>query len=241
MKDELMPSTESSPQDEFRDPEANEPSTSESDTENNHFFKIHSEIITAFLVFGKDTEEARQWIKSSLKITQLYLESSLLHEYSQWKLKYPLLSDKEMKENLISELGTALWFLRGGVQEVHVQNQPKRFPNRTGAWKTSTLLKILGQDQDNPGRISALTKELEYISKKVREGKRSLPCPLRNADGWQLIELGERGKGKGHLVQPIHLDRIEITYEEMRQIDAFFESEDVWIEDDDASPEKQAR
>ena len=164
----------------------------------------HQHIVNAFILFGRDKQEAEQWIKTSLHTTCLYLEQSLITEPKRWTDRYPTTPHKEIREALKSEIGAALWYLTGGVEEKHKNSSWTPTPGIEYSIRTRELVKHLAAHPENSDDIAAesqierLQKELQRISKKIRKGKATLPYHLRNAPDWKLIALGPKGPGKGH-------------------------------------------
>jgi len=198
---------------------------------------INQTIIHAFILSGRTKDEAEQWIRTSLRITRLYLQGSVLTQRERWKERYPSTSPEDIHKAVTSEIGAALWHLRGGVDEKYAEPRPSA-SSITGFTRSGTLLKYLSRDPEDPHwdeserRIARLKKEFERISKKVKEGEASLPYQLKNAQDWQLVKLGEKGKRKGHILQPACADSLPLTEADLREIREAIRSGDVTIEDD---------
>jgi len=164
----------------------------------------HNHIVDAFIFFGRDKEEAEQWIRTSLKMTRFFLHDSLLIEPKRWSDRYPTTPRKDIQDALRSDIGAALWYLTGGVEEKYKRPSWTPIPRIEFCIRTKDLFEKLAENPENPEDIGAenqielLKKELGHISEKVREGKAALPYDLKNAPDWKLISLGLRGREKDY-------------------------------------------
>lgn len=199
----------------------------------------HQQIINAFIFFGRDREDAEQWIKTCLRQTCIYLEQSLLIEPMHWIERYPTTPLEEIQKALRSDIGAALWYLSGGVQEKYRRSNWTPLPGIEYSIRTKELLKHLAAHPENPADIAAtnqierLQKELQRISKKIRNGKARLPYRLKSAPDWKLVVLGPKGPGKGHRFLRANSHTTPITRAELNKITEARNSGHVLIEDDD--------
>jgi hypothetical protein len=195
-------------------------------------------IANIFLFYGRERDEASQWIQTSLRITRMHLKQSLLSEPQRWQGRYPTMLRKDIQRLLATDTFAALWYLNGGVEEKFKRRSWAPL-NLDGAIRTGTLIQYLTPHPDDPERnvaenkIDHLRKELERRSKQVKSRKITLPFQLKTAPAWQLIKLGKKGKGNGHWVQPVNAATIPATEAELNAIREIAQSEFVTIEDDD--------
>lgn len=177
--------------------------TNENSSQGGHDFS-HNHIVDAFIFFGHGREEAEQWIRTSLKSTQLFLDQSLRIEPKRWSDKYPTTPRNDIQDALRSDIGAALYFLTGGVEEKYNRPRWTPIPRSEFSIRTKDLFERLAANPEYPDDIGAekqierIQKELERISEKIRKGKATLPYRLMNAPDCELITLESKGKAKDH-------------------------------------------
>lgn len=201
---------------------------------------INQDIINAFIYRGRAKDEAEQWIRTSLRITRLYLQGSFPSQRERWKERYPSTSLEDIHKAVTSEIGAALWYLDGGVEEKYAE--PPAWmptPGLEKSIRTGELMELLAENPKSPDDINAenqigrLKKELERLPARVQGRRVEIPYRLKNAPDWKLIRFGEKGKDNGHFYLPIKAYSTPITDAELAEIREARQSDYVTIEEED--------
>lgn len=169
-----------------------------------------------FLIFGLSSSECETWKKHSLSQWRQFRASEIRRNKTEYQKRFPNWAEgskpdvEELISLLTSDSALAHWYASGDFYAEKMQREETSFVKMNGVTSSAAFIKLL--QLSDPAGAEAFSKALNYYSKRVRDKKATLPCPLGKngiAAGWQLVKIGKGGRGGSHLIQRVKRTTIE--------------------------------